>query len=162
MYKIIINTSQDGTILVKNCSQYSILKSSIIELHSGENILDDLKYGFYLEYRLLHSNDVILINLRDYDTSNIIDMHSMFMTCNITELDLSNFDISKLWRISDMFYYCSSLEWLDISSFTNMNCIVEYDCLFCGCHSLKHIRCTKSFKEWCIEHQNDICLPISM
>lgn len=29
MYKIIINTSQDGTILVKNCGRYSILKSSI-------------------------------------------------------------------------------------------------------------------------------------
>ena len=188
MYKIIINTSQDGTILVRHNGQYSILESSIIELHRGENILDDLKYGFYLEYSIFHSNSIISIDLSEYDTSNIIDMNSMFMTCDVHELDLSNFDthnvrdmrnmfyrcqnlkhldlssfdISKLWGISYMFYYCSSMEWLDVSSFTNMNCVVEYDCLFYGCHSLKRIRCTKSFKEWCLENKVAICLPISM
>lgn len=188
MYKIIINASQDGTILVMNHGQYSILESSIIELHRGENILDDLKYGFYLEYSIFHSNSIISIDLSEYDTSNIIDMNSMFMTCDTHELDLSkfdthnvrdmrnmfyrcqrlkhldlsSFDISKLCGISYMFYHCSSLEWLDISSFTNMESIIEYECLFYGCHSLNHIRCTKSFKEWCLENQNNICLPISM
>lgn len=188
MYKIIINTSQDGTILVKNYGQYSILESSTIVLHRGENILEDLKYGFYLEYSIFHSNSIISIDLSEYDTSNIIDMNSMFMACDAHELDLSKFDthnvrdmrnmfyrcqllkhldlsgfdISKLCEISYMFYNCSSLECLDISSFTNMERIIEYECLFYGCHSLNHIRCTKSFKKWCLENQNNICLPISM
>lgn len=81
MYKIIINTSQDGTILVRHNGQYSILKSSIIELHSGENILDDLKYGFYLEYSLFHSNGVISIDLSNFDVSNVNLCRNMFYGC---------------------------------------------------------------------------------
>ena len=107
--------------------------------------------------------DVHELDLSNFDTHNVRDMRNMFYRCqNLKHLDLSSFDISKLWGISYMFYYCSSMEWLDVSSFTNMNCVVEYDCLFYGCHSLKRIRCTKSFKEWCLENKVAICLPISM
>lgn len=135
MYKIIINTSQDGTVLIKNCSQYSILESSTIVLHRGENILEDLKYGFYLEYSLFHSNGVISIDLSKYDTSNIIDMNSMFMTCNITELDLSHFDTHNVRDMRNMFYRCQRL---------------------------KHIKCKRRFKQWCFNNMNFISLPYSM
>ena len=52
---------------------------------------------------------------------------TMFYKCfNITEIDLSNFDSSKVVDLSDMFYQCNSLNSIifgnfDTSSVTNMN-----------------------------------------
>lgn len=162
MYKIIINTSQDGTILVKNCSQYSILKSSIIELHSGENILDDLKYGFYLEYRLLHSNDVISIDLSKFDTSNVTNMGGMFVCSpNLVELDLSSFDTSKVEYVHYMFAGCSSLVRLDLSNF-DARSFQDYENMFVACDKLIHIKCKRAFKEWCLTNQDSINLPFAM
>ena len=184
MYKIIINTSQDGTILIKNCSQYSILKSSIIELHRGENILEDLKYGFHLEYSVFYSNSIISIDFGEYDTSNIIDMNSMFMACdvheldlskfdtrNVTsmcgmfllsstldELDLSSFDTSKVEYVQYMFGGCSSLVRLDLSNF-DASSFQVYENMFIDCGKLNYIKCRKEFKEWCLSHQDEICLP---
>lgn len=136
MYKIIINTSQDGTILVRHSGQYSILKSSIIELHRGENILDDLKYGFYLEYGLFRSNGIVSIDLSKYDTRNVIHMTDMFSMCsNLESLDLSNFDVSNVNTCRNMFY---------------------------GCYKLKHIKCKRRFKQWCFNNMNFISLPYSM
>lgn len=184
MYKIIINTSQDGTILIKNCSQYSILKSSIIELHRGENILEDLKYGFHLEYSVFYSNSIISIDFGEYDTSNIIDMNSMFMTCDITELDLSHFDTHNVRDMRNMFYRCQGLKHLDLSSFDtskveyvhymfagcsslvrldlsnfDARSFQDYENMFIDCNNLTYIKCRKEFKEWCLMHQDDIKLP---
>ena len=54
-----------------------------------------------------------------------------------------------------------NLKKLFLNKFNISNCI-NASFLFKNCKSLKYIKCTKEFKEWCLEHQNKIYLPKSM
>ena len=49
-------------------------------------------------------------------------MSSMFYSCsNLTSLDVSNFDTSKVTDMGGMFYSCSNLTSLDVSNFDTSN-----------------------------------------
>ena len=69
----------------------------------------------------------------------ITDCRSMFEFCdNITEIDLSSFDISEVVNMSCMFKDCVRLEKLDLSCFLTV--IVKYmDYMFSNCSNLKVI-----------------------
>ena len=58
------------------------------------------------------------LDLSNFDTSKVIDMKSMFYCMrNLTTINLSNFDTSRVTNMSSMFYDMSSLTALDLSSF---------------------------------------------
>ena len=64
------------------------------------------------------------LNVRDMDTSNVINMRGMFICCeNLTTLDLSNFNTSKVTNTRMMFKHCGSLTTLDLSSFSTSKVI---------------------------------------
>ena len=54
---------------------------------------------------------------KDFDTSAVTDMSSMFYGCNLSTLDLSSFDTSAVTNMNEMFRYCNRLTTLDLSSF---------------------------------------------
>ena len=54
---------------------------------------------------------------KDFDTSAVTDMSSMFYGCNLSTLDLSSFDTSAVTKMNEMFKYCNRLTTLDLSSF---------------------------------------------
>ena len=59
-----------------------------------------------------------LTGLNTWDTKNVTNMGSMFYNCtSLTSLDLSSFDTSKVTDMIMMFGYCSKLETLDIRKF---------------------------------------------
>ena len=50
------------------------------------------------------------LNLSNFDTSRVTNMSYMFMMCyGLTELNLSHFDTSVVRNMGMMFYVCSSL-----------------------------------------------------
>ena len=58
------------------------------------------------------------LDLSNFDTSKVIDMKSMFYCMrNLTTINLSNFNTSKVTNMSSMFYDMYSLTALDLSSF---------------------------------------------
>ena len=58
------------------------------------------------------------INFSDFDTSKVTDMSSMFMNCEyLKNLDLSNFDTSNVLDMSKMFNKCTNLKTLEINNF---------------------------------------------
>ena len=58
------------------------------------------------------------LDLSNFDTSKVIDMKSMFYCMRIlTTINLSNFNTSKVTNMSSMFYDMYSLTALDLSSF---------------------------------------------
>ena len=87
-------------------------------------------------YYMFKSNGTEILNLTSWDTSNVIDMSSMFSGCSLlTSLDLSSFNTSSVTDMSNMFSGCSSLTSLDLSSFDTSN--VRYmSTMFQGCSSL--------------------------
>lgn len=75
-----------------------------------------LKRG-YTQERFIEdvSGDVKFIGC---DTSNVTDMEWMFYSCSsLQTLDLSSFDTSNVTNLLNTFCYCSSLQTLDLSSF---------------------------------------------
>ncbi len=74
--------------------------------------------------------------LEYFNTSNTTNMLGMFYECSsLTSLDLSSFDTSQVTRMEFMFYKCSSLTSLDLSSLdTSQVTTMEY--MFIRCSSL--------------------------
>ena len=70
------------------------------------------------------------------DTSNVINMHSMFLGCNnLTSLDLSNFNTTKVTNMHNMFAGCNNLTSLDLSNFDTSNVTDMYS-MFYECNNL--------------------------
>ena len=63
-------------------------------------------------------SNISKINFSDFETSKVTDMSSMFMNCESLEnLDLSNFDTSNVLDMSKMFNKCANLKTLQINNF---------------------------------------------
>lgn len=187
MLRIFLKKNANNIFLIKYPSPYSILNAETkIELHGGLNEIHDLPYGFrlsgfarefYIEYMDLSDYDTSnvfdmrtmfsfyktpYLDLSNFDTSNVINMDRMFAWCDeIKKLKLDSFNTSKLLSSEYMFCYCSSLEELDLSNF-DMSNVTDMYCMFFGCNSLKYIKCKQSFKDWCLENEDEICLPFAM
>lgn len=64
-------------------------------------------------------------------------MGCMFAGCEtLTQLDLSNFDISKVTDMRDMFYNCKALSTIYISDKWNIDKVKLSDEMFMYCNSL--------------------------
>ena len=74
-----------------------------------------------------NNSTVINLDLSGLDTSQVINMSSMFSDCSgLTSLDVSQFQTENVTNMVAMFSYCSGLTSLDVSGFntsnvTNMN-----------------------------------------
>ena len=63
-----------------------------------------------------------IIGLENLNTENVTGMYRMFYGCSsLTSLDLSSFDTRNVTEMSEMFCGCSSLTSLDVSSFDTRN-----------------------------------------
>ena len=70
------------------------------------------------------------------DTSKVTNMDNMFYGCSsLTSLDLSSFNTSNVTDMTSMFYDCSSLTSLDLSSFNTSN-VTDMASMFSNCSGL--------------------------
>mgnify|MGYP004652545149 CR=1 FL=1 len=83
------------------------------------------------------------LDLSNFDTSKVIYMNYMFYRCSsLTNLDLSNFGETPVASLSLMFYVCSSLETINLSNFENTR-ICPANQMFAACRKLKNINISK-------------------
>ena len=77
--------------------------------------------------------------VKSVDTKNVTSMHSMFYGCSsLASLDLSSFDTSNVTEMISMFSGCSSLKELNLSSFNTDN-VTDMNYMFNGCSSLEKL-----------------------
>ena len=82
--------------------------------------------------------NIIKIYFKKFDFSGT-QMIGMFYGCkNLSELDLSNFNISSATKIDYMFYLCYQLIYLDLSNF-NTSSVTSMHCLFNNCNNLESL-----------------------
>ena len=92
--------------------------------------------------RMFYYNDIIIpadkmkdildIDLSNFDTSKVTDMSAMFYgMSNLTSLNLSNFDTSRVTDMSSMFTFMSNLTTLNLSNFDTSN-VTNMDNMFQG------------------------------
>ena len=78
----------------------------------------DSRKMFYLGYSEQKIKNILDLNLSNFDTSKVTNMSDMFYgMSSLTSLNLSNFDTSKVTDMSHMFSYVSNLTSLDLSNF---------------------------------------------
>ena len=74
------------------------------------------------------------------NTSNVTDMSYMFYGCSgLTSLDVSSFNTNMVTDMTYMFKGCTSLTSLTLSNFNTSN-VTYMDSMFYGCSKLKTIR----------------------
>ena len=83
-----------------------------------------------------YCNNLTALDVSGFDTSKITNMNSIFYDCkSLTTLDVSNFDTSKVTNMGLMFYYCDNLTTLDVSNF-NTSKVTNMSVMFRHCTSL--------------------------
>ena len=76
------------------------------------------------------------LDVSSFDTSKVTNMASMFYNCsNLTSLNVSGFDTSNVTNMMYIFYYCRNLTSLDLSSFNTSNVTSMYG-MFYNCSNL--------------------------
>ena len=83
---------------------------------------------FFLKW---DNKDLLEIDVSNFDTSKVTDMSRMFYDLrNITSLDLSNFDTSKVTTMNRMFYGMYNLTSLDLSNFDTSKVTTMYSMFY--------------------------------
>ena len=74
--------------------------------------------------------------LENLNTAKVTDMNGMFYNCTaLKSLDLSSFNTAKVTDMSNMFYSCESLTSLDLNSFNTAK-VTDMSLMFYGCQRL--------------------------
>ena len=110
--------------------------------------LDDLSGIFEI------LNNLEVVDISGWDTSNVITMEDMFCFCGKLKniIGIENLDVSNVEYANNMFYECKNLVELDL---TNWNLIsLEYaSYMFYGCSNLKII---KNIENWQLPNIKDV------
>ncbi len=113
---------------------------------------DDIIYANPISLRLFSGNyygqSRVFLNLKEIknmqilDTTNVINMESMFEGCKkLTSIDLSGFITDNVTNMKSMFYLCSGLTSLDVTHFNTSN-VTDMMAMFHTCSSLTSIDVT--------------------
>lgn len=95
-------------------------------------------------------------NIENIDTSECINMGSMFNGCsNLKEIDLSGFNTEKVQNIGGMFMDCEKLTGIDINTFDTSN-VTVMKALFTDCKSVTNINFGKNFKTDKVTNMDDM------
>ena len=85
------------------------------------------------------------LNLSGWDMPNMTNANHMFADCyKLKSINLSGWNTPSVFSIDCMFNHCKALSTIDLSSFTTNN-VLEFSQLFEGCESLTEITGLKNF-----------------
>ena len=88
-----------------------------------------------MHYMFWNMHSLTSLNISNFDTSKVTNMSSMFDNTGLTSLNLSNFDTSKVTNMSRMFAFMRNLTTLDLSNFDTSN-VTDMGSMFLNMPSL--------------------------
>ena len=129
----------DEILIEKNNEIINIARLTYrINSEEDENIVI-MKWNEYPNStRLMFFNciNITEIDLTQFDLAYITIMDNTFQNCyNLTSVKFGNYDTSSLIYISKMFFSCSGIISIDLSMFDTSN-VIDMSYLFYGCSSL--------------------------
>ena len=87
-------------------------------------------------YMFCKCNNLIDIDLSQFDTKNVTNMICMFICCkNLKSIDLSSFDTKNVTDMGGMFKDCNNLKSIELSSFDTKN-VTNMNSMFFNCNNL--------------------------
>ena len=95
-----------------------------------------------MEYMFFGLSNLTSIDLSNFDTSKVTDMGFMLDNCsNLASLDLSNFDTSNVTNMGGMFANCESFTSLNVSNF-NTSKVTDMGGMFMNCSNITSLDVT--------------------
>ena len=102
-------------------------------------------YSYRSGFGSTEGKEILSIKKWKIDTSQVTSMNSMFYSCSsLTSLDLSSFNTSKVTDMHSMFYSCSSLTSLDLRNFDTSN-VTSMNNMFYNCRNINKLYLSSSF-----------------
>ena len=84
-------------------------------------------------------SNITYIDFSKFDSSKVTDMKGMFYDCNsLTSINFYNFNTSSVVNMLSMFYGCRSLEYLDLNHFDTSS-VTNMEKMFHFCKSLRSL-----------------------
>ena len=153
-YKKIFNNYNPNTIYINGLKQKQV--NYTYYLNQTESFIE-LIWNNAIERTnsmFFNCTNITEIDLSNFDTSKLKYTYFMFYNCiSLTSINFNNFDTSKVVDMEEMFNGCSSLTSLDLSGF-DTSLVTWIDHLFNGCINLEYIN-LKNFKEYQIYKDSD-------
>jgi surface protein len=126
--------------LIEDCSGY--FENQEVDVDKTENFdTSEVIDMNSMFYKSVFSLDGL--DLSSWDVSNVEDMSYMFGWSNVKILDLSSWDVSNVKNMRYMFADCRYLESLDLSSWDTSK-VKNVDYIFLGCYNLTNIKFSPS------------------
>ena len=122
-YTQLLGTTFDKTQIQKmyidNVKDWQIVKEYTFNTTGIHTVMFVMKNNFNsCKDMFTACNELISLDVSNFDTSNVVNMNSMFNGCHeLTSLDVSNFNTSNVTDMENMFADCRSLTSLDLSDF---------------------------------------------
>src|SRR5574344_238285 len=145
------DTSISGQYKLYIAGEYGILFNTYASYYFAgmENVLNinNLKYTYtdlttYMTSMFYECESLINVDVSNFNTSKVTNMGGLFYYCkSLTSLDVSNFDTSYVTDMSQMFDYCTSLTSLDLSTFDTSK-VANMSNMFDSCSSLTKLDVT--------------------
>ncbi len=128
----------DGKVIANKNSRY--LFSGFTKLETIEGLeYFDTSNSINMRSMFADCKALTSLDLSSFDTSNVVNMNTMFDNCNaLTSLNLSSFNTEKVNDMSFMFENCRSLTNLDLSNFSTEK-VTDMRNMFSGCNALQSI-----------------------
>ena len=102
-------------------------------------ILNTIVSPKHTEYWFNGCSNLTLIDLSNFDTSNVTSMTGMFKDCSsLISIDLSSLDTNNVTTIDSMFRNCSNLTSINLKGLNTSN-VTDISLMFFGCSSLTSI-----------------------
>ena len=124
----------NGVQTIENIDNYIVISE---EANDINNII--LKWDRQLVYCGCMFNEIpniTFIDFSSFDSSRVGDVQYMFTNCkSLTSIIFANFQTSLAWDTSGMFAFCRSLVSLDLSNF-NTSIMYSMKNMFTGCAKL--------------------------
>ena len=99
-------------------------------------------FSVYVRYMFQSCYELTSLDLSHFDTSKVTNMEYMFSYCNnLTSLNISNFDTSNVTNMRGMFNGCSSLTSLNVTHFDTSN-VTDMGSMFNNCYNLTSLNVT--------------------
>ncbi|WP_366934459.1 BspA family leucine-rich repeat surface protein, partial [Prevotella sp.] len=107
-----------------------------------------------ISYMFAYCSQLSSLNLSNFNTTKVKNMYSMFYYCSqLSSLDLSNFNTANVKNMSYMFNKCQNLSSLDLSMFNTAN-VTNMSDMFAGSSTLQTIYASDNFVVTGITNKN--------
>ena len=111
-----------------------------------------------MSYMFSNCSNLTSLDVSKFDTSKVTNMSYMFSNCsNLTSLDLSSFNTANVEYMSYMFAYCDSLKTIYVSDSWTVDNVTNYSSMFYGCNKLPNYKVSSTGKESAYQSTNPDC-----